>query len=101
MKDKFDLIAIKEIRSQLEWIQAKAIQHYHDDPEAFDTIDHLARVAGMFASVTEQYIENDYIETGNPQNYIRAKLSTAYDNVKSYNDEKNKQKNPNAITWEL
>lgn len=101
MKNKFDLTTIKDIRSRLDWIQSKAIENYHDSPAAFDTIDHLARVAGMFASVIEQYIEEDNIETADPQAYIQGKLYTAYNRVKHYNDEKLKKENPNTITWKL
>jgi hypothetical protein len=48
-----------------------------------DTIDHLARIGGMFADIKIQELEG-HVETSDPQGYIVSKLSTSYYRMNNY-----------------
>ncbi|KAB2953705.1 hypothetical protein F9B85_03545 [Heliorestis acidaminivorans] len=85
ISEKFDLATLNEIERELEEIHSIAITCYRDNPQLFDTIDHLARVAGMFCSAISQEMEG-HIETGDPQGYIQGKLSIPISHMKRYKE---------------
>jgi hypothetical protein len=72
---KFDIETVKQIRDQIDQIQRIAMDKFQDH-ELFNTIDNLARVAGMFADIKVQELDG-HVETADPQGYIKGNLSTA------------------------
>jgi hypothetical protein len=81
---KFDLETVRKIKEDIDEIQKIAIVNYHDNAKFLNIIDHLARVGGMFADVLEQQLEEGHVQTGDPQDYIVGKLSTAHLGMKRY-----------------
>ncbi|GAB1807800.1 MULTISPECIES: hypothetical protein [Priestia] len=80
---RFDIETLKKIRDDLQEIHSTAISNYHDYPELMDTIDHLARVANMFANDKIENLVNSNLRA-DPQGYIVSKLSSASSRMKNY-----------------
>jgi hypothetical protein len=95
IEKKFDSKTIAKIRQDIDEIQRIAFEYRHKDCIYLDTIDHLARVAGMFADVIEQKFELGYVQIGDPQDYILEKLPVAYENIKKL--EQQFQGNPSSV----
>lgn len=80
---RFDIETLKKIRDDLQEIHSTAISNYHDYPELMDTIDHLAKVANMFANDKIENLVNNNLRA-DPQGYIVSKLSSASSRMKNY-----------------
>jgi len=80
---RFDIKTLKKIQDDLQEIHSTAVSNYHDYPELMDTIDHLARVANMFAVNKVENLENDKT-CADPQGYIVSKLYSASARMENY-----------------
>ncbi|MDQ0253619.1 hypothetical protein J2S74_000991 [Evansella vedderi] len=83
----FTLEETKRILEKIDDIQRIASENYEDNSTLMATIDHLARVAGMFADIKIQELEGE-VKTSNPQVYIQNKLDIAYSKMRKYENDK-------------
>lgn len=98
-KVQFDLDTLKHIRNKLDYIYSIAKNNYNDNPELMDTIENLAQVANMFASIKIQEMtdEDNHVKTPSPQGYILSKLANPYSRMKEYEKRKEEKFPP----WKL
>ncbi|MFD2638436.1 hypothetical protein [Piscibacillus salipiscarius] len=76
-QDKFTVGEIKEIVREIDDIQKFSIRYSSDEEWLMNIVDQISRVAGMFGDVIIQQLEDGYIHTGDPQDYIKKKLGSA------------------------
>ncbi|MGM0877796.1 MAG: hypothetical protein ACQEWV_24420 [Bacillota bacterium] len=94
--EPFDIETLKQISNKLDYIYSIANINFNDNPELMDTIENLALVANMFASIKIQEL-NGHVETSRPQGFILSKLANSYSRMKDYE----KQKENDFPAWEL
>jgi hypothetical protein len=94
--EQFDIETLKLIRNKLEYIYSTAKNNFNDNPELMDTIENLASLAKMFATVKIEEL-NGRVETSSPQGFIVANLGHSYSRMQQYE----KAKDNHFPTWKL
>jgi len=96
-QEQFEIETLKSIKNRLDYIYSIAKRYNHDSPKLMDTIESLASVANMFATIKLEEL-NGNAETSSPQGFIVNKLGNSYANMKAYEKQK---ENIDFPPWKL
>lgn len=95
-QEQFDIETLNHIKNRLDYIYSIAKRYNSENPELMDTIESLAVVANMFATVKLEEL-NEKVETSSPQGYILNRLGNSYSRMKDFE----KQRDTHFPDWKL
>ena len=96
-QEQFEIETLKLIKNRLDYIYSIAKRYNNDTPELMDTIESLASIANMFATIKLEEL-NGNGKTPSPQGFIVSKLGNSYSNMKEYEKQK---ENIDFPAWKL